>query len=174
MSASVTAAGTQNRVRLRLAPPVRKALVVLHVVTSVALLGELWGLVVLNLTAVLTAEDQVAYVAYRLMQRLIFAGGAPLSLTALATGVVVALASPWGLLRHYWVFAKLVLLVGVVLSGMLFFTPEDLAAATRDGTRPTSWQWQQVAVVAAGVVMLVASTALAVVKPRGRLPWART
>lgn len=173
MSASATAAGTTNRVWWRLAPPVRKAVVVLHVITSVALLGELWGLVVLNLAATLTSEADLAHFAYRLMERLIFAGGAPLSLTGLASGVVLALSSPWGLLRHYWVLVKLVLLVAVILTGMLLFTPGDLADATQNGSRPASWQWQQVALIAGGVVMLVVSTALAVVKPRGRLPWAR-
>lgn len=107
MSASATAVGSTNHVRWRLARPVRKAVVVLHVVTSVALLGEMWGLVVLNLTATLTSDTELAHSAYRLMERLIFGGGVPLSLTGLATGVVLALSSPWGLLRHYWVFLKL-------------------------------------------------------------------
>ncbi|HEX6444096.1 MAG TPA: hypothetical protein VF053_03335 [Streptosporangiales bacterium] len=172
MSAAASARGV-NRVWWRLPAPVRRAVLVLHVVVSAALLGELWGLVVLNLTATLTAETELAHSAYRLMEQLIFEGGAPLSLTGLATGVVLALSSPWGLLRNYWVFAKLLLLVGVILGGVLFFTPADLADATRDGAAPAARQWQQVAVVASGVVMLVVATALSVLKPRGRLPWAR-
>lgn len=173
MSASASAARAANRVWWRPAAPIRKAVLVVHVIASVALLGELWVLVVLNLTATLTTDADLAHFAYRLMNRLIFTGGAPLGLTGLATGVVLAVSSPWGLVRHYWVFVKLLLLVAVVVGGILLFTPADLADATQDGIAPVSRQWQQVAVVGCGVAMLAAATALSVLKPRARLPWAR-
>ena len=35
----------------------------------------------------------------------------PLALAALVTGVVSALGTTWGLLRHYWVVTKLVVVV---------------------------------------------------------------
>ncbi len=35
----------------------------------------------------------------------------PLSLTALITGIVQSLGTPWGLFRHYWVLFKLLLTV---------------------------------------------------------------
>ncbi|MGI5201951.1 hypothetical protein ACQEU6_10265 [Spirillospora sp. CA-108201] len=53
-------------------PPVRKTVTVVHVVASVALLGEVWGLVLLNLTATLTADRVLAHSAYRLMGVLVF------------------------------------------------------------------------------------------------------
>lgn len=170
MSASAQAVGTLSSTRLRLGARVRKAIVVLHVIASVALLGEVWVLVVLNLTATLTDDVTLAHAAYRLMHRLISAGGAPLSLTGLGTGVLVGLSSPWGLLRHYWVFVKLLLLVGVIAVGILLFTPDQLAAAFQSGERPLPHQWEQVAVVSSQLAMLVLATTLSVVKPRGRLP----
>lgn len=173
MSTSATAADTTNRLWWRLTPPLRKAVVVLHVVTSVALLGELWGLVMLNLTATLTTEVKLAHFAYRLMERLIFAGGAPLSITGLASGVVLALSSPWGLLRHNWVFVKLVLLVAVILTGMLLFTPGRPRGRHAERLTPDAVAVAAGALIAGGVAMLVVSTTLAVVKPRGRLPWSR-
>ncbi|MEV3925116.1 hypothetical protein [Actinomadura coerulea] len=151
-------------------PPVRKTITAVHVVASVALLGEVWGLVLINLTATLTADATLAHSAYRLMSVLVFGGGVPLSLTALATGVALATGGPWGLARHYWVLAKLVLLVLVILAGMLLFTPEAMADATAGGAAPAAGrQWGQVAVVSCQLLMLLTATALSVFKPRGRV-----
>ncbi|SPT57662.1 DUF2269 domain-containing protein [Actinomadura madurae] len=153
---------------------VRKTIVVVHVVASVALLGEVWGLVLLNLTATLTSDGTLAHSAYRLMSVMVFGGGIPLSLTALASGIALAVGSPWGLTRHLWVFAKLVLLIAVILAGMLLFTPEALADATAGGADPSSGrQWWQVTVLSGQLVMLLTATGLSVFKPRRRLAWGR-
>lgn len=156
--------------RWRPRPAARKALTVVHVVASVALAGEVWGLVLLNLTATLTSDAELAHSAYRLMAVLVFGGGIPLSLIALASGVALGLGSRWGVVRHHWVFAKLLLLIGVILCGMLLFTPELMADATEGGELPPGGRarWQ-VAVVSCQLAMLIAATALSVFKPRGRL-----
>ncbi|WP_242890898.1 hypothetical protein [Actinomadura litoris] len=163
--------------RWRPRPSVRKSILLVHVAASVALLGEVWGLVVLNLTATLTGDLGLARAAYRLMGALVFAGGIPLSLTALASGVALGLGSHWGLVRHTWVFAKLLLLLGVILCGMLLFTPEAMAEAMRapahGGARPEGRQWGQVAVVSTQLAMLLTATGLSVFRPRGRLRWTR-
>ena len=155
--------------RWRPGPPVRKTITVVHVVASVALLGEVWGLVLLNLTATLTEDATLAHSAYRLMGVLVFGGGIPLSLTALASGIALATGSSWGLARHYWVLAKLVLLIAVILAGMPLFTPEAMADATAGGAVPSGRRWEQVAVVSCQLVMLLTATALSVFKPRGRV-----
>ncbi|TDD88029.1 DUF2269 domain-containing protein [Actinomadura rubrisoli] len=155
--------------RWRPRPSTRKAITVVHIAASVALLGEVWGLVVLNLCATLTDDGALAHAAYRLMGVLVFAGGIPLSLISLGSGIALALGSRWGLLRHYWVFAKLLLLIGVILCGMLLFQPEAMTEATRDGSRPSGRQWAQVAVVSGQLTMLLTATALSVFKPRGRI-----
>jgi hypothetical protein len=140
---------------------------------SVALLGEVWGLVALNLyaTATIDSDRELARSAYRLMEVLVFAGGIPLSLLALVTGVVLAVTSHWGLVRHYWVFTKLLLLIAVILSGMLLFQPAPTAAAIADGSVSDGQQVRQVAVVAVQLGMLGTATVLAVFKPRRRIGW---
>ncbi|TDC45796.1 hypothetical protein E1281_29435 [Actinomadura sp. KC345] len=148
----------------------RKLLTVVHVASSVALLGEVWVLVVLNLTATLTSDGALAHAAYRLMGVLVFGGGIPLSMISLASGIALGLGSRWGIARHYWVFAKLLLLIGVILAGMLLFTPEAMADATAGGASPSGGrQWTQVAVVSAQAAMLLTATALSVYKPRRRM-----
>lgn len=151
-------------------PRARKTVLVVHITASVALMGEVWGLAVLNTVATLTGEAALAHAAYRLMPALVFAGGIPLSVTALATGVLLGLAGRWGLVRHMWVTAKLVLLLATVFLGMFLFDPEGMAAATEGGVRAAaSRQWGQVAVLGAQLAMLLVSTALSVFKPWGRL-----
>ncbi|MCF6467942.1 hypothetical protein FAF44_05925 [Nonomuraea sp. MG754425] len=155
-------------------PRIRKTVLVVHVIAAVALLGEVWALVVLNTAATLAEEPELAHAAYRLMPFLVFAGGIPLSLTALATGVTLGLSSHWGVFRHSWVAAKLVLILGVICLGAFLFDPVGMAAATAGGRGvATDRQWGQVAVPAAQLVMLVTATALSVFKPRRRIPRTR-
>lgn len=151
----------------RLRPVVRRPLLLAHVVVSVGLLGQGWVLIVLNLIALTTDDGALARSAYRLMEVLVFTGGIPLSLLSLVTGLVLAPAGPWGLFRHTWVFAKLLLLIGVVLVGTFLATPDVLAA--HGPPYPDALQWPQVAVSAAQATMLLAATALSVYRPRGSL-----
>lgn len=151
-------------------PRIRKTVLVIHIVVSVALIGEVWGLVALNTAAALTKDLELAHAAYRLMPTLVFAGGIPLSLTALITGITLGLTSHWGLFRYYWVAIKLILLVAVICVGMFLFDPEGMAAATEGAVQPAATrQWSQVAALGTQIVMLLIATTLSVFKPRGKL-----
>lgn len=150
--------------RIRLTPKARKSLVVLHVVVSVAILGQVWANAVLAATAM--ADPDAARTVYRLMDVLIFASAAPLSMLALVSGIVLGLGTKWGVLRFRWVVAKLVLLVGTVATGIAVQGPliEDLLA------QPTPQvQGIHLAVTGLQFVMLVAATWLSVFKPGGRM-----
>ncbi|MCK2213902.1 SirB2 family protein [Actinomadura sp. ATCC 31491] len=151
-----------------LRPRIRKTVLVIHIAVSVALAGEVWGLVALNTAAALTKDGELAHAAYRLMPVLVFAGGIPLSLTALISGITLGLGGHWGLFRYYWVTAKLVLLVAVICTGMFLFDPAGMAEATAGGgAAGAGRQWGQVAVPGTQLAMLLAATALSVFKPRG-------
>lgn len=104
----------------------------------------------------------------------------PLALASLLTGVVQALGTTWGLFRHYWVLAKL--LITVVASVVLLLYTQtlsylaDLAAQTKPsadlgGLRTPS----PIIHAAAAVLLLLLATVLAVYKPRGmtRYGWRR-
>jgi hypothetical protein len=155
--------------RWRLKPGLRKALLTLHIALAVGLLGEVWALMVLNTYSTLTPDQELARSAYRLMEVLVFASGIPFSVLTLIIGIVLAVTSPWGLTRYYWVFVKLLLALAVPLFGMFLFQPAVRAAAIEAGTSATGDQWLQVTVVTTQLVMLVAATTLAVFKPRWRL-----
>ncbi|TMR98748.1 hypothetical protein [Nonomuraea basaltis] len=151
-------------------PGIRKTVLVIHIVVSVALVGEVWGLVALNTAAALTKDLELAHAAYRLMPILVFAGGIPLSVTALITGITLGLGSHWGLFRYYWIVIKLVLLVAVICLGMFLFDPEGMAAATEGARQAVATrQWSQVAVLCGQIAMLLIATVLSVFKPRWKL-----
>ena len=157
--------------RIRLRPRARKALLLLHILASVALVGEVWALTVLDLTATLTDDAGLAEHAYRLQTPLVRAGGIPLSMISLASGIALGLGTRWGVLRHVWVVAKTALLVAVILVSALLSHPEELASAP---ALTAGRQWAQNAEVAAQLAMLLAATALSIYKPGGRLPRRRT
>ncbi|MBE1535941.1 DUF2269 family protein [Actinomadura algeriensis] len=155
-------------------PRVRKTLLLVHVVASVALVGSVWGLVLLNLTATLTTDAALVEPAYRLMTVLAFGGGIPLSFISLASGIALGIGSKWGVLRHWWVLAKLLLLIATIVFGAVLGQPEAMAEAASGGDLPTAARrWREVAVVAAQLAMLLTATGLSVFKPRGRVRWPR-
>ena len=90
--------------------------------------------------------------------------GIPLSFGSLATGLVLGLGTKWGVLRHRWVTAKLLLIVSVILVGALVIGPSEAAMVDGDGGRET------VLIVAAAyqVLALCVATGLSVYKPRRR------
>jgi hypothetical protein len=104
----------------------------------------------------------------------------PLSFIALGTGIVLGLGTKWGVLRHGWVTAKLVLLVLVILIGALVVRPSmDHVIAATSAPAPAAKpdlgasEWEPVAAAASNIVMVVVAVALAIFKPGGRLRRAR-
>ncbi|MFD9891035.1 hypothetical protein ACFWY9_16960 [Amycolatopsis sp. NPDC059027] len=103
----------------RLGPRRRKAFLVTHIVSAGAWIGMDIALGILVCTALLTSDPEVTAGSYRVLQ--LFAGWPMLvaSLLCLASGIVLAVGSKYGLFRYWWVFAKLV--VNVVMSLLILF-----------------------------------------------------
>ncbi|MGH4008683.1 MAG: hypothetical protein ACRDTH_11115 [Pseudonocardiaceae bacterium] len=150
--------------QLRLAPRTRKAILVVHVISSVAILGQVWVNAVLAMIAIRMPD--MARAAYSFMQGLVYASAAPLSVLALVSGLALGLGTKWGVLRFRWVTAKLGLLLITVLIGITIQGPllEQLLAA------PTSTaQLANLAATAMQFVLLAVATWLSVFKPGGRI-----
>jgi hypothetical protein len=65
----------------------------------------------------------------------------PLSLASLATSIVQAVGTQWGLLRHYWVVIKL--LIGLFATIVLLLHMQPTATSPRGS--PGSWSGAAVA-----------------------------
>lgn len=151
----------------------RKATLTAHVVTSVGWLGAVAVVLVLALVG-MTSDDaptiRGVFLAMDLTGWLVLV---PLALGSLLTGVVQALTTRWGLLRHYWVLAKL--LMNVAAFGVLLLYMRVLGALAQIAAKPR-WSGDDLLLLGsptvvvhgvAALLLLVAATVLSVYKPRG-------
>jgi uncharacterized membrane protein len=156
--------------RLRLTGSARKAVLTTHIASAVALLGTAAGLSIMGLRTAGSGDPHAAHAVYDAMSLLTLSLGIPLSFIALASGVLLAATSKWGLFGYWWVTAKLALLVGVIVIGatvtgagidtMLAVTEHEAPAAS--GAR-----WTVVAAAGTQAAMVLTAGALSVFRPGG-------
>jgi len=150
----------------------RKLALTAHVISSIGWLGAVAGFLVLAVAG-LTSEEtgivRAAYVAMELVTRFVIV---PLCLASLVSGIVQSLGTPWGLFRHWWVVAKLVLTliataILLVHTRPIGYMAEVTAQTTLSGADFSKLRIQLVVTPAAGLLVLVITTVLGVYKPRG-------
>jgi hypothetical protein len=160
---------------VRFPPPVRKAVLTAHVVTSVGWLGAVVAYLALDLTAVTSGDPDVSRAAFVAMELVVVSAVVPLALASLVIGVVNALGTSWGLFRHWWVVVKL-LLTSVATVVLLLQVPgiRSMAEAARSGTDPGDLPGT-LAHSIGGLLVLVLVAVLSTYKPRGltRYGWRR-
>ena len=161
-----------------MSPGVRKVALTAHVTTSVGWLGAVAAFLALAVTGLTGDADATVRGAYVAADVLTWAVIVPLCLASLVTGVVQSVGTPWGLVRHWWVLIKLALTV--VATGLLLLHTRPIGHLGRvaasggslggdlDGVRV-----QLLVDAAAALLVLLAATVLAVVKPRGVTRFAR-
>lgn len=96
---------------MRLTPAVRRALLTAHIVASVGWLGAVATFLVLAIAGVTSGDPETVRAVYLAMEVLGWAVLLPLALASFVSGVLQSLTTKWGLLRHYWVVAKLLMSV---------------------------------------------------------------
>jgi hypothetical protein len=150
---------------MTLPAPWRRALLLVHVTSAVGLVGAVAGFLALALAG--AGGDIGVYGAMRVLTVEVIV---PLAAASLVVGVASSLLTPWGLLRHYWVIAKLGLTAIAVLVLLLQLpTISGLAEAAARGSLAGDSGGQLAMIVHAGggLVVLVLATLLSVYKPRG-------
>jgi hypothetical protein len=158
-----TATAQREPVRLRLAPSPRRALLTIHIVVAVGLLGDSAGFLAIAIRAAATDDPQLAASSYELLRMFSYVFGIPLSFATLVTGVGLGLTSKWGILRYPWTIAKLLLIVSVILVGGLVI--DGALENLMDGG---SGEARLIAATAWDVIALATATTLAVYKPGRR------
>ncbi|OAP35183.1 hypothetical protein AU381_25890 [Sinorhizobium glycinis] len=161
-------------------PRLRKITLIAHIVSSVGSLGAVVGFLSLAIAGLSTESDQVmrsVYVAAELVARSVIV---PLVFASLVTGLVQSLGTTWGLFRHYWVLAKLLLTIFTAVVLMLQMSGiTHLAAVAADpafsSTDIPGLRRSLVVHAAGGLVVLLVTTTLSVLKPHGltRYGWRR-
>jgi hypothetical protein len=145
----------------------RKLVLTAHVTTSVGWVGAVAAYLALDVTAASSHDVEVVRSAYVAMQVLVAAVIVPLALATVAIGVVNALGTPWGLVRHYWVLAKL--LLTVLATGVLLLEAQAVDAMARVARSPADPRDLPGSLPHSigGLVVLLVVTALSIYKPRG-------
>lgn len=156
-------------------PAVRRLLLTVHVSTSLGWLGALIAYLALDITAAVSHDVELVRGFYLAMDALVDFVIVPLALASVVIGVVNALSTPWGLVRHYWVVMKLVL-TAITLVVLLLEVPTVEALATaaamvEDPRRLPGTLLHS----AGGLLVLLVVTVLSTYKPRGltRYGWRR-
>jgi hypothetical protein len=164
---------------MTMSPGVRKFTLAAHVISSVGWLGAVAGFLALAIAGVASQEAQTVRAAYITMELTAWFVLVPLALASLLTGLVQSLGTSWGLFRHYWVLAKLVINVFATIV-LLLYTQTlsslgDVAAQTTLTPADVDALRSPSPVLHAGValLLLVVATALAIYKPRGMTRYGR-
>jgi uncharacterized membrane protein len=147
-----------------MSPQLRRAVLTVHIVASVGLLGECAGILAINVRAATTGDPALAAASYELLGMFSVLFGIPLSMASLVTGLALGLGTKWGVLRHWWVTTKLLLILSVVVVGALVIGPA--VAAMREGRGGD----ESVLILASAydVLALSLATGLSVYKPGRR------
>jgi len=155
-----TGPASSNRIRVRMPRRPRMVVLTVHIVASVALLGVSAAVVAIGVLADGMSDPTSVRSAGDIMSTFAMAFGIPLSLVSLVTGVVLGLATRWGVVRHGWVIAKIVLLAAVMVNGALLLGSAETTVADT-GAVPG----RLVPAAIFNVVALTVATGLSVFKP---------
>jgi hypothetical protein len=157
-------------------PSLRRFMLTLHIIFAVGWLGAVAGFLALAIVGLISDDEQMVqsvYLSMGVITRFIIV---PLSFAPLVTGPILSLGTPWGLIRHYWILAKLFLTVVSTLIMQLHVQPINLLAnaSAKAAVLPSNlhdMQAQMVIASALALLVLIIETALAVYKPKGMTPY---
>lgn len=159
---------------MTMTPRLSKFALTIHITCSVGWLGSVAAFLVLSIAGLTCQNAEVVRGTYLSMNLIGLYIIVPLSLAALATGLIQSLGSEWGLFRHYWVLAKLTLTVAATGLLMLHqFGAVEVAArrvlAVAPGTLPEIGRLgkELVSKAALAVLTLLVITTLSMFKPWG-------
>lgn len=169
-----TTVETRAPQRFSLSRRQRQAVLVLHIVSTVGWIGVDLALLPLVLTGLTADDGPTAAAAYRAVAVLVPWTVPAMSLLIVTTGVLLGLGTKWGLVRYWWVAAKLV--ISLILTTLVFVallpgvtSLEVTEATTGDEVRaafddPAMFLYPPVV----SGLLLTTSVVLSVVKPWGR------
>lgn len=160
-----------------LAPPVRKLLLAVHLTCSIGWVGAVFAYLVLALAVPSSNRVETIRSAWIGMELIGWYAVVPLAVSTVATGLLLALGTRWGLLRHYWV---LVSFVGTTVLAVVLLLHMPTVSSQADLARTASPQHlaemgSDIPHAAIGLVLLTAILVLNIYKPRGltRYGWRR-
>jgi hypothetical protein len=158
---------------MTMAPGLRKFVLTAHLTFSVGFIGAAVAYLALGVSAVTSEDAQTVRAAWIAMELIGWYVIVPLALAALLTGLVMALGTPWGLFRHYWVLITLVLTIFATVILLLHMpSVSSLADVAREADSATlGGLGGDLFHAGGGLLVLLVITVLNVYKPRGLTPY---
>jgi hypothetical protein len=159
---------------MKMSPRIRRLALTAHITVSVGWLGAVLAYLALAVSGLESADAETARAVYIAMELVARIAIVPLAFATIATGLLQALGTEWGLFSHYWVLAKflLTLFATAILLGHMkaIHRMAELAATTplTSASEP-ELRWMLVVHPAGGLVVLFAATVLSVHKPWGKI-----
>jgi hypothetical protein len=154
----------------------RKFALATHVSCSVGLLGSIAAFLALAIAGLTTQDAAIIRAAYLAMDVITRWVLVPLAFASLLTGLIQSLGTPWGLFRHYWILAKLLITAFAII--VLLVKIELIGHAARLAAETTLPYADLRAVgielavhAAAGLLVLLVPSIISVYKPRGLTPY---
>lgn len=143
----------------------RQAMLTLHILAAVGWFGMAALVAFCTLLAGAASGPALASSLYRSVQAAPWLT-VPAGLVAIATGVLLGVGTSYGLIRYWWVIAKIAIAVAVVVADAVVIpTAADHAVTTGHATGLL------LGPAIGHVIVLAAASTLAVFKPRARTPW---
>ena len=154
-------------------PGLRKLVLIVHLVLSIGWIGAVIAYLALDVAAV-NADADGARMSSMAMSLIGWWVIVPLAVSSLLTGLLMALGTPWGLFRHYWVlisFLLTTLAVVVLITHLADVSPMAQTARTPHAGSAERAPRSDFLHAGGGLVVLLFVTALNVYKPRGLTPY---
>src|SRR6266704_4816091 len=163
-------------------PALRKMTITAHVTFSVGWLGAVAAFLVLSIAGLTSHDPEVvrgAYLSMDLISRFVII---PMCFAALATGLLQALGTPWGLFRYYWIVMKFGLAVFATIALLIHqFAVTAVAAKRVSGAAAealfsadfNALKSELVRAPSLAILLLLVATTLGVYKPWGLTRYGR-
>lgn len=163
-------------------PVLRKLSITAHIVSSIGWIGAVAAFLALSIAGVTSRNPETVRSAYISMDLISRFAIIPMCLAALATGLIEALGTPWGLFRYNWVVMKF----GLTILATILLLVHQFKAIARAAQRvsgaaanqlfannfvPLKVELVQKSTLA--VVLLLVIAALGVYKPWGLTAYGR-
>ncbi len=163
-------------------PALRKLTITAHVAFSVGWLGAVAAFLVLSIAGLASHDAEVVrgvYLSMDLISRFIII---PMCFAALATGLLQALGTPWGLFRYYWIVMKFGLAVFATIALLIhqFAVMAEAAKRVSGAAAETLFsadlgplKTELVRAPSLSILFLLVATTLGVYKPWGLTRYGR-
>ena len=156
-----------------MSPRTSKVMLTTHITFSLGWIGTIAAFLALAITG-LIGNEQVIQGCYISMEIIAWFVIVPFCFASFITGVIQALGTSWGLFKHWWVFAKLVLTIIATLILMLHMQPISYLSevASQNVFALDELRTLRVRIIAdaaAAILVLVAITTVSVYKPWGKI-----